>query len=176
MYYLLYGSDTKRSRDKLVSLLAALQEKKPDAPTVRLERESFSPEDLPHLLGGQGLFEERCFFVLDNLLGDEETGSLFSSVSSDLAESKNVFIFIDEKPDTRSHKALQKHAYRSQEFEARASLGPSFNVFALSDALGHRDRSALWVLYQKALRAHLSAEEIHGDASSQKVSSEGKMS
>ncbi|MEK9171804.1 MAG: hypothetical protein AAB782_01030 [Patescibacteria group bacterium] len=35
-----------------------------------------------------------------------------------------------------------------------------FNIFTLTDALGARKRKKAWILYQKALSAGLSAEEI----------------
>ena len=35
-----------------------------------------------------------------------------------------------------------------------------FNIFTLTDALGARDKKQAWVLYQKALAAGFSAEEI----------------
>ncbi len=38
--------------------------------------------------------------------------------------------------------------------------GREFNIFALTDALGARDKKRAWVLYQQALAAGLSAEEI----------------
>jgi len=38
--------------------------------------------------------------------------------------------------------------------------GKEFNIFALTDALGARKKKEAWILYQKALAAGLSAEEI----------------
>lgn len=38
--------------------------------------------------------------------------------------------------------------------------GREFNIFALTDALGARQKKEAWILYQKALSAGLSAEEI----------------
>ena len=38
--------------------------------------------------------------------------------------------------------------------------GREFNIFALTDALGARDKKRAWILYQEALGAGLSAEEI----------------
>lgn len=38
--------------------------------------------------------------------------------------------------------------------------GREFNVFALTDALGARDKKRAWILYQKALTVGLSAEEV----------------
>ncbi|OHA89581.1 MAG: hypothetical protein A3C70_02390 [Candidatus Zambryskibacteria bacterium RIFCSPHIGHO2_02_FULL_43_14] len=38
--------------------------------------------------------------------------------------------------------------------------GREFNIFALTDALGERKKKETWILYQKALSAGLSAEEI----------------
>lgn len=37
---------------------------------------------------------------------------------------------------------------------------PEFNIFALTNALGARQRKEAWILYQKALSAGISAEEI----------------
>jgi hypothetical protein len=38
--------------------------------------------------------------------------------------------------------------------------GREFNIFALTDAIGARDRKRAWIIYQSALAAGLSAEEI----------------
>ena len=38
--------------------------------------------------------------------------------------------------------------------------GREFNIFAFTDALGARDKKRTWILYQQALAAGLSAEEI----------------
>lgn len=38
--------------------------------------------------------------------------------------------------------------------------GQQFNVFTLTDAFGRRDRKNSWIIYQKALSAGLSAEEV----------------
>ena len=38
--------------------------------------------------------------------------------------------------------------------------GREFNIFALTDAIGARDKKRAWILYQEALGAGLSAEEI----------------
>lgn len=38
--------------------------------------------------------------------------------------------------------------------------GREFNIFTLTDALGARDKKRAWILYQQALLAGLSAEEV----------------
>jgi hypothetical protein len=38
--------------------------------------------------------------------------------------------------------------------------GHEFNIFALTDALGARDKKRAWILYQQALGAGISAEEV----------------
>lgn len=38
--------------------------------------------------------------------------------------------------------------------------GKEFNIFALTDALGARNKREAWILYQKALSAGISADEI----------------
>ena len=53
-------------------------------------------------------------------------------------------------------------SYGISEIDARARVDADFNVFALTDALGERDRKKLWTLYQRAKYAEVSPEEIHG--------------
>ena len=38
--------------------------------------------------------------------------------------------------------------------------GREFNIFALTDALGARDKKRAWIIYQEALAAGVSAEEV----------------
>lgn len=38
--------------------------------------------------------------------------------------------------------------------------GREFNIFVLTDAVGARDKKRAWILYQQALAAGLSAEEV----------------
>lgn len=38
--------------------------------------------------------------------------------------------------------------------------GREFNIFTLTDALGARDKKRAWIIYQQALAAGLSAEEV----------------
>lgn len=54
-------------------------------------------------------------------------------------------------------------AVESEPFFAKAPDGQGrggFNVFTLTDAFGARKKKEAWILYQKALSAGLSAEEI----------------
>lgn len=48
--------------------------------------------------------------------------------------------------------------------EEEESVGPKkrpdFNVFALTDAIGARDKKRAWLLYMQALAAGISAEEV----------------
>ncbi len=44
--------------------------------------------------------------------------------------------------------------------EERGNTKNGFNIFALTDAVGARDKKNAWILYQKALASRMVAEEI----------------
>ena len=83
----------------------------------------------------------------------------------DIAASDNVFVMLEGELDKKTLTKLEKHAYKVQEFTSRLNLDGKkevFNNFALTDALGKRDKKNLWVLYQKALMNGSVPEELHG--------------
>ncbi|MDP3875316.1 MAG: hypothetical protein Q8Q22_02240 [bacterium] len=60
----------------------------------------------------------------------------------------------------REESELLDQKTRPTEHGSRSGGGREFNIFALTDALGARQRKEAWILYQKALSLGLSAEEI----------------
>lgn len=162
MLYALYGKDIKRTRKKLSALIDSLTKREPHAAHIVLDQETATTDALSAYVSSQGLFASRAIVVLDRITENKETQVAFLEKVRDIAESGNVFIFVDETPDAKVKKALEKYADRVQVFDAVEKEQETFNLFSLTDALGARDRKKLWVLYQQALRSGARPEEIHG--------------
>lgn len=163
MLYVLHGADTYRARRALHRVVDGLLAKKPDASYFLLTDETFSPAYLEEYIGGQGLFARRTIVVLDGVCQLKEAGEVVLEYVQDIADSENIFIVLEESLSKKELDTFTKHATKTESFEPkRAVKSNDFNVFALADALGNRDRGKLWTLYQQALRADIEVENIHG--------------
>ena len=165
MLYILLGTDEKTSRAKLHELCTALVDKKPDASFVQLRAEDFDPAHLSHYISGQGLFESKQIVVLDHLFENKEYKEIITKERKALAESPNIFFLLEGVLDKPTSEKLKKVAEKFEVFGEtmkQAKEKPTFNTFALADALGARNRKTLWTLYQEGKRAHVSDEEMHG--------------
>lgn len=160
MLYVLYGTDTQKTRLKLQNLLSSLKKKKPNAEFFRLEGEDFSPVQLEEFVYSQGLFEKKYVVVLDKILENVEAKAYMLENTKNVGESENVFILIEEKIDASTLKKLEKVSEKVEEHNAREQR--PYNMFALTDALGERNKKKLWLLYTEALRDGKECEEIHG--------------
>lgn len=160
MIYLLHGTGEHEAREKLHGLLASLFKKRPDASYFHITDED--EHSIEELIGSQGLFEQKYIVVYDHLLVDTEKKKEYVKELKAFKESPHVFIFLEGKLDAKTKASFEKHAEKVQEFTSSEIKKEAFNVFSLTDALGRRDRKALWTLYQKAQRENVSYEEIHG--------------
>lgn len=162
MLYVLYGSDTARSRAKLQTLIEQLLAKRPDAPLVRIDSDTYDTHFIEAQIGGQGLFAPRSIVILDCVLKKAEAREHLTGLVPDIAQSENVFVCLDETLDAPTLKTLQQHATKIEEHtRAERAADTGTLVFSVTDALAARSRGRAWVAYMKARRAGLSAEEIH---------------
>ena len=165
MIYFLFGSDTDTSRVKLKNLTEYLRAKKPNATYVRFDAESFVSEELSHLIGGQGLFEQKLIVVFDNVLSNEDSKTVIVKRLKDISASKNIFLIREAEVDGVTRKKIEKYAEKIQEHilpKSKVVTEKPFSIFGLSDELGERNKKRLWVLYQKGRFHGVSAEEAHG--------------
>lgn len=165
MIYLLYGSDTNKSRTKLHELVASLLKKKPDASHVRITDEDFDEARLDENIGGMGLFSSKTIVELDNVFRNKEAKPVVLDRIKDIAESENVFVILEGELLAGEVKKFEKYAEKVQEFTSQddtRAARKDFNIFSITDAFGKRDRKQMWVLYTKAKRKNISDEEIHG--------------
>lgn len=161
MLYVIYGTDTKKTGAHAAKMIAALAKKRPDASIFSITPENYSSALLDEYIGSVGLFETKHIIKLDGLLADVVEADVLDRVS-DMAENEHIFIMREEKLLAAQKKKLEKYAEEVREFALPENKQRTFNVFALADAVGSRDKKKAWSLYQDALREGLVAEEIHG--------------
>jgi len=161
MLYLLHGTDTARLRAKLHTLVEQLRARKPDAEYFRLESEEATPGRLAELTGGQGLFEKKYIVVLDRACEDAGARGVVRDAAEDMAASEHMFIVVEETLTSAAHKKLSSYASKVQAFEKKKQK-TEFSVFALTDALGRRDKKKAWVLFREAVAENVELADVHG--------------
>ncbi len=163
MIYLLYGEDTTKSREKMNTLVGSLRAKKPDASFFKIDDEHWSSAQLEELIVGAGLFEQKYIVVLDRVFENKEAKEFVFKNMKEIGVSENIFIILECKLDKRTLTKFEKNGEKVVEFPKKViKKEDKFNIFTLSDALGGRNKKELWVLFQKAVNAGMSPEEIHG--------------
>lgn len=163
MIYLICGDDNSAVREKLHELLDVLSLKRPNAEIFRMTSEDWSEPKFSELIESQGLFENKYIVVLDTLLGEKNISAAVLERLDELKESENVFIFVQSEIESALREKIKKFAERVWwEDGEEIKVKKDFNVFALTDAFGRRDKKSLWVIYNKALLAGMEPEELHG--------------
>lgn len=173
MFYFFHGTDTSKSRAKMHAVLEGAQKKRPDAEVFKMDAEHFSVGELDGLIGGMGLFEKKYIVVLDRIFENKENIPLLVGKIKSLAETENLFLILEGKVDAKTSTKLEASAFKTETFDlpkegrkfgmAEGALSlRDFNIFSISDAFAAKDRKALWVLFERAKRFGIPAEEISG--------------
>lgn len=162
MLYLIHGTDTEASRKKFDSLISSLVKKRADSNLNRFNSLNWNSEEVLALVLGRDLFNDKHILTFSNVFENKEAKEYLIENAKTLAESENIFIIIEDELDQKSLKIFEKYANQVQEFNKKSESKKvsEFNIFAITDALGKRDRRELWVLYQKAQSQGISSEEV----------------
>jgi DNA polymerase III delta subunit len=174
MIYFLYGEDLDKARQNLHKIVDGLKAKKPDAEVFRMDSENWNSVQFEELVSAQGLFESKYIVILFCVFENKEIKEFVMDRLALLNKSESIFVIVEKKIDKVSLSKIEKKSTKTQEFvfkegssgsssvEIKSLVVSDFNIFNLADAMGKRDKKALWVMYQKAVSQDLSAEEIHG--------------
>ena len=160
MLHAIIGNDRAKALERLDALIESFTKKYNDPAIVRIGEENVGSDILEEYAGAQGLFNDTLVVVLDELL-DLEEGAIADKLQ-DFAQSQNIFIVLQAKPKAELRKKLEKYAEKSETVELPKGKKDSFDIFALTDALGRRDRKRAWVLYQRARLTGAEEEQLHG--------------
>ncbi len=175
MFYLFYGTDRDGTRAKMKATLLGAQKKRPDAEVFTIDAEDFSAGKLDELIGSAGLFEKKFIVCMNRVCEDEEKRAILVDKLKEIKETENLFLFLEGKVDAKSLEKFKKYAERVEEFSLEKNAGKNFalgggrslspkdfNIFAISDAIGKRDKKELWALYRKAVELEIPSEETAG--------------
>ncbi|MEK9209373.1 MAG: hypothetical protein AAB926_00905 [Patescibacteria group bacterium] len=163
MIYLFFGGDVDQSRRKIRFLIDDLETKQ-RAAVFRLDEEDFSKARFEEFLKANALFHNKCAVLLKDVFMDKEAADFVLANLDRAAASSNVFIFWENKLAADIIRKFKKLAENIFEFslktEPKKSAKELFNIFSLSDAFAARERRRAWLLYQRALAAGITAEEV----------------
>lgn len=161
MLHIIYGKDMEKGRARFRVLRADLGKKCGE------ERSVLDGEVTDGLLeasaSSQGLFGNTTLFVFDGVFEKKVEQEMLDARAQELASSPNSFLIFEPALEKSIVTILKDAGATLEEFASgKVDTRPAFNIFALGDALGKRNKKELWVLYQGAQTAGLEPEEICG--------------
>ncbi len=162
MIYLIYGTDTHRTRNKLHELLEQAKKKRPDAELFKITSENWDEYKFEELLVSQGLFEQKYTVVLDSLFEKKDCKAYVLEKALEMAGSEQIFLILEAALDAASLKKLEKVAKQVQEFKKVENKKPDMNIFSVTHGLVQKNKKSLWVDYIGFLYTGVAPEEIHG--------------
>lgn len=163
MIVLIYGAQTDKVRSVSQKTVESLKKKRPDAGFFRMDDESFDEAQFEELIFGQGLFDKKFIVHLDRVMEDKNVREYILKKLKELADSENAFVVTEYKLVKPTLEKLKKVAIKTEEFDAKkVESVQEFNIFALADAIGKKDKKNLWILYTQALKKDVAPEQIHG--------------
>lgn len=160
MIYLFTGDKFQEVRKYSQELIERFGKDKPDSSVLQINEENFGEYELSGLSKEQGLFEKQLVVVLNYLISAESAWENIQDKLEEMAESKNIFIFIESSLDKRIQDKIKKYAKEAKNFSSAEK--ERYNPFLLTDAYGAKNKKRLWTLYQQALLGGSVSEEIHG--------------
>lgn len=162
MLYLIHGSDTLKTRKEANKLASSLLSKRPNSNIFKLNEENFSTEKIEEFSESSGLFESKYIVIIDGILsGLKDNKEVLIDFLPRLSESENVFIVLDKELPASTLKKIEKFSKQIWVFQKEVGEN-KFNVFALSDAVGNRDKKRAWEILIKAREAGIPNEELYG--------------
>jgi hypothetical protein len=105
-----------------------------------------------------GLFGEAECYVVHNCIRDLDIQTIFELYKG----TEHQIIFSEDTILKKVRTTAEKYGIEITEFEKeKKESKKTFNIFALADALGNRNKKQLWLLFREAI-VNASPEEIHG--------------
>ncbi len=155
MIYFFYNTE----KEKVHSLIQGLLKRKPDAMYFRFDEDTYDQEFLKGLFESQGLFEEHHIVYLDELY---VTGAC-EDLLPQMKESSNIFVLYERDLLAKDKKNIEQYTEKVVEGEVKKKIeAKKENPFALTDALGKRNKKEMWILYNNLLLSGKAPEELHG--------------
>ena len=161
MLHIIYGKDREKGRSRFREIRSELGAVYGEEHTI-LPGE-ISSEILHLAAASQGLFGNKSLYLFDCVFDKKVEQEILLAHANELNLSPNSFLVFEPELDKKIAEGIIETKAKAEEFSPRKiDTHPEFNIFSLGDALGKRNKKELWILYQEALGAGLSSEEISG--------------
>lgn len=155
MIYILVGNDTNKKNIYLKKLFGI-------SIPVKLSSSEVSRKIINEYASSQSLFGDISIVSIENALSKGEI-SLSKDDLTKLSDSKNIFVFNEDKLLASEEKKYIKYAARIEHFtEKKVNVPPSVNTFAIADSFAQHDKIGTWILYNKAIESGIAPEAVSG--------------
>lgn len=125
-------------------------------------KNDFSAAQIESFYSGSGLFFEKCVVVLTNVFEREDILDFVLEKLSLLAESQNLFVFLETKLPKSVLEEFKKAGADIQNFDLPKEKHEKYDNFLLAWAFAKRDKLGLWMHYRKAVDLGVGLEELVG--------------
>jgi DNA polymerase III delta subunit len=155
MLHLYYGSDTNKIREKAIG-----DAREHSIRIERIDSDTFSLNCIEDAVQTISLFGDNPTYVVDTPTANPELWeSLLNNIES-IKFSDKLFVVIEGDISVATLKKIQPFANKTEVFKKNKPI--PFNIFSLADALLHKDKKNLWLLYCESLQFGHTPEEIIG--------------
>jgi DNA polymerase III delta subunit len=155
MLHVIVGSHYEKAQEAL----AQIKKTTPEMSVRSFDDGSFDIEAIEELTAGSGMFGDRYVVVIHGGVQNVTHRPLLLGMLQGMRSCDNVFVLMEE-----SMLAPQKKKFESSEIidVGKPASGEAFNMFALTDTVGNRDKKKGWLLLQQAYESGADAEHVIG--------------
>ncbi len=158
MIYLFTGDDTINRNKAFEKSLKDFK----DLPLLKINKNNFSFLEIESLYSDANLFDPKSVIVFSYLLEDKNINEFVLERLEFFENSKNVFIFVENKLLKSVIDQFKKQKANISIFELKKIQKEVFNNFLLANALGDRNKVNLWLYYREAISKGVALEELVG--------------
>jgi DNA polymerase III delta subunit len=163
MLYLFCGDDTK---EKLASYEAFLktqaQASKETSEIFFINKNDFDPVQVESFYSGSSLFAESSIVVFHDILSEDKENEFILPRLKSMAESKNLFIFVEGKLAKPALDAFKKAKADLNIFEVPKEKKEKFNSFVIANAFAAKDKFNTWLYFRQAVDRGVALDELAG--------------
>lgn len=161
MLKIFYGKDESVTRAKARE--CALSHAEDSDLIITFESHTFNKPRFEEIIFSQSMLGPSIQVVLgDHLFDDKDIKSFFEKHAKEISATSNVCILAEGTLLKDSVEKFKKSGALLTETASPIKKNVEFNIFALADALGTKDKKDLWILFAQAREAGVEGEEICG--------------
>ncbi|MFA6177737.1 MAG: hypothetical protein WC694_02490 [Candidatus Paceibacterota bacterium] len=167
MLYLFSGDDSKNKILNYEKFIKVLPEQAGilSSEIFFINRNDFNPIQIESFYSGASLFSALSVVVFQNILEYEETRDFVLDKLKQMAESDNLFIFLEgklNKPILDAFKKVGSKKVQLNIFELPKVKLEKFDNFLVANAFANKDKLNTWIYFRQAMDAGVIMEEIIG--------------